>query len=136
MAITLDGTNGITLNGTTANIALGSNYISNGGTDAGLSLDSSNNATFSGNLTVVGALVAPGSFASGTKILFYQASAPTGWTAVAVNDRALRVVTAGTTGGTTGGSVAFSTAFSSQAVSGTIAGTAISPRRCQRTPTV
>lgn len=41
---------------------------------------------------------------SGTKMVFYQASAPTGWTAVAVNDKFLRVVTAGGTGGTTGGS--------------------------------
>jgi len=41
---------------------------------------------------------------SGTKMVFYQASAPTGWTAVAVNDRFLRVVSAGGTGGSTGGS--------------------------------
>lgn len=41
---------------------------------------------------------------SGTKMVFYQASAPTGWTAVAVNDKFLRVVTSGGTGGTTGGS--------------------------------
>lgn len=40
---------------------------------------------------------------SGTKMLFYQASAPVGWTAVAVNDKFLRVVTAGGTGGSTGG---------------------------------
>lgn len=46
-----------------------------------------------------GALTAP----SGTKAIFYQASAPTGWTAEAVNDMFLRVVTAGGTGGTTGG---------------------------------
>jgi hypothetical protein len=45
-------------------------------------------------------LVAP----SGTKMVFYQASAPTGWTAVAVNDKFLRVVSAGGTGGTAGGS--------------------------------
>ena len=44
----------VTLSGTAANIALGSNFISNGGTDAGLSLDASNNATLSGNLTVSG----------------------------------------------------------------------------------
>lgn len=45
-----------------------------------------------------------GDISSGTKMLFYQASAPTGWTAVAVNDKFLRVVTAGGTGGTSGGS--------------------------------
>lgn len=43
--------------------------------------------------------------------VFYQASAPTGWTSVAVNDKFLRVVTAGTTGGTTGGTVAASTSL-------------------------
>jgi hypothetical protein len=44
-------------------------------------------------------------------MLFYQASAPTGWTAVAINDHALRVVTAGGTGGTTGGADNFSALF-------------------------
>jgi hypothetical protein len=39
-----------------------------------------------------------------TVMVFYQAAAPTGWTAVAINDRFLRVVTAGGTGGATGGS--------------------------------
>lgn len=48
---------------------------------------------------------------SGTKMVFYQASAPSGWTAVAVNDKFLRVVTAGGTGGTTGGTVAASTSL-------------------------
>lgn len=48
---------------------------------------------------------------SGTKMVFYQASPPTGWTAVAVNDKFLRVVTSGGTGGTTGGSVAASTSL-------------------------
>lgn len=41
----------LTLSGSAANIALGSNFISNGGTDAGLSFDGSNNATFSGSIT-------------------------------------------------------------------------------------
>lgn len=41
---------------------------------------------------------------SGTKMAFYQASPPVGWTAVAVNDKFMRVVTSGGTGGTTGGS--------------------------------
>lgn len=50
-------------------------------------------------------------FPSGTAMVFYQASAPTGWTAVAVNDKFLRVVTAGGTGGTTGGTVAASTSL-------------------------
>jgi len=46
-----------------------------------------------------------GGLVSGTKMVFYQASAPTGWTAVpAISDRFLRTVSGGTTGGTTGGS--------------------------------
>lgn len=43
---------GLVLSGTASNITLGSNFISNGGTDAGLSLDGTNNATISGTLTV------------------------------------------------------------------------------------
>ena len=41
---------------------------------------------------------------SGTAMVFYQAAAPTGWTAVAVNDKFLRVVSAGGSGGSAGGS--------------------------------
>ncbi len=48
---------------------------------------------------------------SGTKMVFYQASAPVNWTAVAVNDKFLRVVTSGGTGGSTGGTVAASTSL-------------------------
>ena len=46
-------------------------------------------------------------FASGTDMIFFQASAPTGWTkSTANNDKALRVVSGN--GGGTGGSAAFS----------------------------
>lgn len=41
---------------------------------------------------------------TGTVMPFYQAAAPTGWTAVTLNDKFFRVVTAGTTGGNAGGS--------------------------------
>lgn len=62
---------------------------------------------------------AGGGFATGTVLLFYQASAPTGWTQVTTqNNKALRVVSG--TGGGTGGSVTFTTAFASQAVSGSV----------------
>jgi len=61
-------------------------------------------------------------FLSGTKMLFQQATAPTGWTLVdAGNDRALRVTnSAANFGSGSGGSVAFETAFANQAVAGTI----------------
>ncbi len=45
---------GVTLSGSASNIATGSNFISNGGTDAGLSFDASNNATFSGSVASSG----------------------------------------------------------------------------------
>lgn len=41
-------------------------------------------------------------FPSGTKTVFYQATAPVGWTAEAINDKFLRVVTSGGTGGSLG----------------------------------
>jgi hypothetical protein len=53
-------TSTLTLSGAAANISIGSNYISNGGTDAGISLDSNNNATISGDLTVTGGNVGVG----------------------------------------------------------------------------
>lgn len=57
------------------------------------------------------------------KMIFWQTSAPTGWTKdTANNDKALRVVSGSAS---TGGSVAFTTAFASQSVAGTIGGTAI-----------
>lgn len=50
---------------------------------------------------------------SGTAMLFYQASAPTGWTKVtSINDYGLRVVSG--SGGTTGGTSAFSSVFTNQ----------------------
>lgn len=55
-------------------------------------------------------------FASGTRLLFQQTAAPTGWTKdTSQNDKALRVVS-GAVG--SGGTVAFSTAFANKAFSG------------------
>jgi hypothetical protein len=62
-------------------------------------------------------------FPTGTKMLFQQTAAPTGWTKDTSHDnKALRVVS-GTA--STGGSVAFTTAFASQAVSGSIGNTTL-----------
>ena len=53
-----------------------------------------------------------GGVESGTKMIFNQTAAPTGWTkSTSANDVALRVVSG------TGGSVAFETAFASQTIS-------------------
>lgn len=60
---------------------------------------------------------------AGTKMLFVQTAAPTGWTKdVTHNDKALRIVSGAAS---TGGTVAFTTAFMSKAVLGTNAGTAL-----------
>ena len=63
-------------------------------------------------------------FAENTAMLFYQSSAPTGWTkSTANNNKALRVVSG--SGGSAGGSVAFTTAFASKSVSGTVGSTTL-----------
>ena len=55
---------------------------------------------------------ATGSIPSGTVMLFYQAIAPVGWTAVAgITDSALRVVPSASSGGASSGSAGFATAF-------------------------
>jgi hypothetical protein len=60
---------------------------------------------------------------TGTKMLFQQTAAPTGWTKDTThNNKALRVVS-GTA--STGGSVAFTTACASQAVSGSVGNTTL-----------
>lgn len=78
------------------------------------------NATFAGDVAVTGNVTvggAPLGFPAGTKMLFQQIAAPTGWTKDTTHDnKALRVVT-GTAG--TGGSIAFTTAFGSQNVGNT-----------------
>jgi len=59
-------------------------------------------------------------FATGTKMLFVQTSAPTGWTkdtTAALNNSALRIVTGAAS---SGGTVDFTTAFASQSVAGTV----------------
>jgi hypothetical protein len=58
-------------------------------------------------------------FISGTRLLFYQAAAPTGWTQVTThNDKALRVVSG--SGGGSGGSTVFTSVFASRTPSGTV----------------
>ena len=61
------------------------------------------------------------SIPSGSVILFYQESAPTGWTKVTTQDnKALRVVSG--TGGGTGGSTNFTSVFTSRTPSGSVSG--------------
>lgn len=61
------------------------------------------------------AITAAQTFAAGTVVLFYQTSAPTGWTKIVTqNDKALRVVSG--SGGVAGGTNAFSTVFAQTVV--------------------
>ena len=55
----------------------------------------------------------PESFAPGTTMVFYQNTAPTGWTRsnVTSGGRAIKLADSGDTGGTTAGSVTFDTVF-------------------------
>ena len=67
-----------------------------------------------------------GVHASGTKMLFQQSTAPTGWTKDTThNDKALRVVS-GTA--SIGGSVAFTTAFASQTLPALLATSSQAPQ--------
>lgn len=60
------------------------------------------------------------SFASGTKMLFGQTAAPTGWTKITTDDDAALRIVSGTVG--SGGSSGLSTALATPSVTGTIAG--------------
>ena len=113
---------GVSFDGS-ANISLNNNAITNG---AGYLTSSStlSSSNLSGALPAIDGsnLTGIAAFPSGTRMLFQQTSAPTGWTKDTsdTNNRALRVV-AGSAG--SGGSVAFTTAFASQSVGGSIANT-------------
>ena len=79
--------------------------------------------------------VAP-SVPSGSKVLFYQSTAPTGWTRVDDhNNKALRVVSGtgangagegSSTGGNSGGTSSFTTVFASRTPSGSVSGGSVS----------
>lgn len=73
--------------------------------------------------TQLNSIAASGPIPSGTKMLFAQTNAPTGWTKDTThNNKALRVVSGAAS---SGGSVSFTSAFASQAVSGTVGGTTL-----------
>lgn len=62
---------------------------------------------------------------SGSTMLFFDASAPSGWTkSTTHNNKAIRLVSG--SGGASGGSVAFTTAFASQTPTGTVGDTTLS----------
>jgi len=92
----------------------GAGYLTSSSTLSSSNLSGALPAIDGSNLTGIAA------FPSGTRMLFQQTNAPTGWTKDTsdTNNRALRVVS-GSAG--SGGSVAFTTAFASKSVSGSIA---------------
>lgn len=61
---------------------------------------------------------------SGTKMLFAQTAAPTGWTKDTTNDNAALRVVSGAVG--SGGTVDFTTAFTSRSITGTVGATTLS----------
>ena len=72
------------------------------------------------NISITGSS-GSGGIPSGTKMLFIQTSAPTGWTKDTThNNKALRIVSGAAS---SGGTVAFTSAFSAQTVSGTTSST-------------
>ena len=76
-----------------------------------------------------------GEFPSGTKILFYQASAPTGWTIdTSVNDVGVRIVSSN--GGGVSGSTAFSSIFKSSTIATSSTSVSISGNTGNRVLTV
>ena len=66
---------------------------------------------------------APAFFSSGTRLLFQQTAAPTGWTKVTTFDQAALRIVSGTA--SSGGSVDFTTAFTSQTAGGTVGSTTL-----------
>ena len=97
-----------------------------GNLDVGAGIDVTGNITVTG--TVDGVDIAAfkqefdNAFPAGTRMIFQQTSAPTGWTKVivVVNNHALRVVS-GTAG--SGGNVAFSSAFATRGINATAGNT-------------
>lgn len=79
--------------------------------------------TSTGNATPPSWQTLPQELESGTRLLFQQTAAPTGWTKDTThNDKALRVVNGAAS---SGGSVAFTSAFTSQAISGSVGSTTL-----------
>jgi hypothetical protein len=105
MTMIVDGSNGLTFPDNTLQTA-------------GVPAPGTAGNVLQSNGTIWTSVANPPAFVAGTRLLFQQTAAPTGWTKDTTHDnKALRVVS-GTVG--SGGSVAFTTAFASQAVAGTV----------------
>lgn len=113
------GVIGVASGGTNASTLTANNVILGNGTNTVqfVAPGTTGNVLTSNGTTWTSAAAA--AFDAGTRLIFAQTTAPTGWTkdTTNYNNHALRVVT-GAAG--TGGTVDFTTAFVSQAVSGTV----------------
>ena len=117
---TVDGVDVATRDTLFGGLTSSSGVLSNGvtATTQGASDDSTKVAT----TAFVKDAITAYNFPSGTKMLFQQTSAPTGWTKItsSVENKSLRV-TSGTVG--SGGNVAFTTAFASRGITANAANT-------------
>ena len=95
---------GIVLSGAASNVTTGSNYIGNDGTDAGVTFDASNNATFTANLSVNGSTTLGN--AAGD-VLTIPGTTVTAANGLAFNSTALVLTSAGNLGIGVSPSVAF-----------------------------
>jgi hypothetical protein len=120
--VTLAGTLAVGNGGTGATTLTANNVLLGNGTSALQTVaPGSNGNVLTSNGTAWTSQASGGGFTSGTKLLFQQTAAPTGWTKDTTHDnKALRVVS-GTAG--TGGSTAFTSAFGTPSVSGSLSGT-------------
>jgi hypothetical protein len=113
------GAIGVADGGTGATTLTANNVILGNGTSAVqfVAPGTTGNVLTSNGTTWTSAAAA--AFDAGTRLIFAQSTAPTGWTkdTTNYNNHALRVVTGAAS---TGGTVDFTTAFASQAVSGTV----------------
>lgn len=119
------GAIGVADGGTGATTLTANNVILGNGTSAVqfVAPGTTGNVLTSNGTTWTSAAAA--AFDAGTRLIFAQSTAPTGWTkdTTNYNNHALRVVTGAAS---TGGSVDFTTAFASQSVSGTVGSTTLS----------
>jgi len=111
---TVDGVDVAALNTTVGNLGISNGAIASG-TTAVTQGQSANNTQIATTAYVRTAITNAQAFPSGTKMLFQQTSAPTGWTKITsgVNNKALRVVS-GTAG--SGGNIAFTTVFAARGI--------------------
>ena len=115
---TVDGVDVAALNTTVGNLGISGGAIASG-TTAVTQGQSANNTQIATTAYVRTAINNAQAFPSGTKMIFQQSSAPTGWTKItsSVNNKALRLVSGNVS---SGGNQAFTSAFASRTPAGNV----------------